>query len=819
VYAHLWNMRRCILVTVFCASLGSAIGVAQRGKLGVRDLIEMSVFTVPETRVGDGGDTAVDFSPDGSHFLVVTTRGSVETNEIESTLWVLDSASVNDALASHSTNKPIQPRVAARLSAVTNEAHVISQAKWSQDSKSILFLGQPATDSRRLYQVDIADGAVQPLTPSGVTVTHYELGQGVIVYIAAVPDEAVERALVGRSINANARAVTGMPLDAILFPSLWRDGDDWKSHELWEIRSGINKRLLDRGSGHSVRMIFDEGYGSILSLSPDGRSAVVLQSLDWNPSWEEYEPAEPYAKFHPDRSISKFLHYWDDLPAGYILVNLDNGTVRPLVNAPIARFQGYGQPTQAVWSQDGNRVLLGATYMPLSAVDTEERARRGTPCAATVVDVRSLNSACVATMDLAGKPKARFVKNVAFGRSNQEIILDIVNVDRGQQPSETYLESDGLWKPEPPSSILLTDIKKDHARKMSLSVFAHQDLNQPPALFGMNDSGNKPVKLWDPNPQLAAFKLGDVSVLQWKDAAGHQWVAGLVKPPDYVPERKYPLVIQTHGFAQHRFLTDGGYTTALAARPLASAGMVVLQMPYNPEHFNTAQELPDQILGFESAIDLLTAKGVIDPSRVGIIGFSRTCYHVEGVLIKDAPRFGAATIADGVDESYVQYLKNSLGPDQKSEQEAIYGTKPFGDGLKTWEKWAPGFNLDKVRTPLRLEATSGPGAVLGEWEIYTSLRLQGKPVDLVSFPNGVHELVKPWERFASQQGNVDWFRFWLKGEEDPDPAKAEQYACWRELREFQESNEKKSEGLTIRLRKLQQEPKEETTPKASSVVH
>jgi hypothetical protein len=25
---------------------------------------------------------------------------------------------------------------------------------------------------------------------------------------------------------------------------------------------------------------------------------------------------------------------------------------------------------------------------------------------------------------------------------------------------------------------------------------------------------------------------------------------------------------------------------------------------------------------------------------------------------------------------------------------------------------------------------------------------------------------------ASQQGNVDWFRFWLVGEEDPDPTKA-----------------------------------------------
>jgi hypothetical protein len=28
---------------------------------------------------------------------------------------------------------------------------------------------------------------------------------------------------------------------------------------------------------------------------------------------------------------------------------------------------------------------------------------------------------------------------------------------------------------------------------------------------------------------------------------------------------------------------------------------------------------------------------------------------------------------------------------------------------------------------------------------------------------------------------VDWFRFWLKNEEDPDPAKAEQYKRWREL--------------------------------------
>ena len=67
---------------------------------------------------------------------------------------------------------------------------------------------------------------------------------------------------------------------------------------------------------------------------------------------------------------------------------------------------------------------------------------------------------------------------------------------------------------------------------------------------------------------------------------------------------------------------------------------------------------------------------------------------------------------------------------------------------------------------------------------------------MIYFPNGVHELVKPWERLASQQGTVDWFCFWLKNEEDPIPAKAEQYARWRALRELQQENEAKQKTAT-----------------------
>jgi hypothetical protein len=114
--------------------------------------------------------------------------------------------------------------------------------------------------------------------------------------------------------------------------------------------------------------------------------------------------------------------------------------------------------------------------------------------------------------------------------------------------------------------------------------------------------------------------------------------------------------------------------------------------------------------------------------------------------------------------------------------------RPFGDGLATWVAEAPGFNLHKVSTPMRLESHGNgfPGAsVLEQWEWYSNLTKLGKPVEYVFLPEADHLLVKPWERQVSQEGAVDWFRFWLTGEEDPAPAKREQYARWRELRQRQ----------------------------------
>ncbi len=58
---------------------------------------------------------------------------------------------------------------------------------------------------------------------------------------------------------------------------------------------------------------------------------------------------------------------------------------------------------------------------------------------------------------------------------------------------------------------------------------------------------------------------------------------------------------------------------------------------------------------------------------------------------------------------------------------------------------------------------------------------------MVTLEEDDHPLQKLWNRLVSRGGTVDWFRFWLKGDEDPDPAKREQYERWRELRKVHQA--------------------------------
>jgi predicted peptidase len=122
-------------------------------------------------------------------------------------------------------------------------------------------------------------------------------------------------------------------------------------------------------------------------------------------------------------------------------------------------------------------------------------------------------------------------------------------------------------------------------------------------------------------------------------------------PPDYIAGKKYPLVIQTHGFDSQGFVIDGDHISASAAQPLAGKGIVVLQMnDIFYDSLDTAQELERAMSAYENAVNYLDEKGIIDRSRVGLVGFSRTCLYVKYTLTHSTQHFAAAIAAEGFDD-------------------------------------------------------------------------------------------------------------------------------------------------------------------------
>ena len=181
-------------------------------------------------------------------------------------------------------------------------------------------------------------------------------------------------------------------------------------------------------------------------------------------------------------------------------------------------------------------------------------------------------------------------------------------------------------------------------------------------------------------------------------------------------------------------------------------------------------------------------QGLVDPERIGIIGFSRTCFYVLEALTTSALRIKAASITDGVLADYLQYLLavDESGNSLANDADNMIGAPPVGAGLQQWLHRSPLFNIVKVNTPVMVVAIGRPRLPF-MWAPYAAMRYLHKPVDLILLNNNEHVLSNPAARLASQGGSVDWFRFWLQGYEDSDPAKADQYTRWRELRKLQEA--------------------------------
>ena len=724
-------------------------------------------------------------SPDGKHFLLITQRGVLKTNRLEATIWLFDRTAVRDYVSGRSSTKPV-PKVVATLSAPGNTP-AISAVRWV-DANRVAFLGKNESPYQQLFLSPIDGASAKAVTESHRYVSAYDISGDVIAYTSLIP------AAPSHDASDEIVDVTGKNIYSLLYsqPKAIADIDEeglqTYPSELHVLRNGKEVPVTFRSEDKPLRLFIPT-----LALSPDGRWLITVAPVHKLPNeWREYEPNSKWdaLRLRPENTYAVA----DENPwkaSQYVLVDLETGLVSPLLDAPAGRGLIFVAPTKAFWFEDSQRAILTNTFLPLT--HDPDRKLRSTSPAVVMADIpgRALRPICFLQQAQTRSAGWFGVQDVSWNQSNHQVTVTYAGrSDLGgaqAPPVQKYAWRSGSWEK-------ILSSAGDELDEVNLSIV--EDLDHPPALSGRVTNHAEDRIVWDPNPQLGRVLLGRVRPYLWNDKFGNQRHGLLALPPDYDPRVRYPLVIQPYGYDPNRFFADGAFTTGYGGRALAAKGIVVLQMETPMTHYRSPDEGSFQVEGFESAINQLSEDGFIDRRHVGILGFSYTCFHVLHAITHRPDLFEAASITDGVNTSYMQYVLATDGGVAQEQFEQTIGAEPFGRGLLQWYASSPGFNFDMTRTPLLISALER-GQLLEQWENYACLRKLKKPVDLIWLrkENAPHILVQPAQRYLSQQMAVDWFCFWLKGDEDPDPAKRAQYERWSDLRRLQRENREHADSL------------------------
>jgi dienelactone hydrolase len=716
------------------ATVADAIGMTQIG-----DRSYLDAFT-------KGGNVA-QFSPDGSRFAFVVQKGNLENDTVEFRLLVFKTV---DAFTSP------HPEVVATLASSSNR-EAISHVKWLQDNDMLVFLGEQPRETPQLYRVSCTTRRLEKLTSSPTPVVAYSVSDRgrSFVYVAEIPSHPQ----ITREMREQGFVVTS---------ERWSDLYVDRKPE-FDVHKEIFVKTASMESPASLGVFdfYPDPEAIQLKISPDGQHALIKALISTPPAaWKEYHPG--FTTF--SNATACAAGETEFCPEQYLLINVEKKTIEPLIDAPIMHTT-VGVQEVFAWTRE-NSVLLVNAFLPLRSIGGEEYNQR-------------LHNVYAAEVLLPG----REIEKISERQTPFEAAY--IHADSAQDRflTQSYVASDapvefrkddGGWKW---AKLIPSALNSENG----LSVTLDQGPNSPPKLVANDPKTKQKAVLLDLNPQFAQLAFGHVRTFQWTTRNGYHEEGLLYYPTNYVAGKRYPLVLQTHGVVRNRFWINGPFTTAFAAQPLAGHGFFVLQMPigdiYNKEALDevtkilgTAREGPYFLALFESAIDELDRKGLIDRTRVALTGFSRTVYHVLYTLTHSRYHFAAAVLADGADLGYINCVYSAIFT---SICEKMNGGPPYGGTLSNWARESPTFRLDKIEAPLLLQAITAP---IGEWEILAGLRWLKKPVEMLNFyPEGDHALVRPRQRMLSQQTTVDWYCFWLKGEEDRDPAKAEQYRRWRKL--------------------------------------
>ena len=554
--------------------------------------------------------------------------------------------------------------------------------------------------------------------------------------------------------------------------------------------------LLDRRGGEARALTKVTDDIDSYDWSPDGKRIVLAMAASGEPAQKADGPA---AK-RPKPIVIDAMHFKEDV-AGYLgsgheqhlyLLDVAGGAVTALTAD--AGFNDAGP----VWSPDGQRIVFTRTHGKGTDPDgtasiSVVEARAGTaphelarpfapntqhlawsPDGQLVAYLQGrepkyygyMQDQLVVVPAAGGAPRVlsahldRAVMSYAFSADGAAITL-LVEDDGSTYPARLGLARNEVTRLVA-SPISVAAVSAADGR---VAMVASNDITAS-EVYALESGGARRLTTHG-DALLAQVQLGAIEDISFHSRDGTEVHGMVVKPPGFVAGRKYPMILIIHGGpnGQDDHSEDfGGYI--FRRQLLAAQGYVVLGVNYRGSSGRGAafaqaifadwghKEVEDLLAG----VDFVVARGMADPARLGIGGWSYGGILTDYTIASD-PRFKVAFSGAGSanqismygSDQYIMQYTNELGPPWRNTALWLKVSYPF-------------FHADRIHTPTLFMGGDRDFnvPVAGGEQMYQALRTLGIPTQLVVYPDQFHEFTRPSFLKDRLEREVAWFGQYLQ---------------------------------------------------------
>jgi dipeptidyl aminopeptidase/acylaminoacyl peptidase len=581
-------------------------------------------------------------------------------------------------------------------------------------------------------------------------------------------------------------------------------------------KSATNPRWSPDGQWLAFLSNRVEDKNQIFVIDPSGGEAQQLTKSETaisNFAWSEdgktiaYTASEPTAQPLKDRK--DYYGDYDVVREGYSYVHLWTLDVAEAMKSPLVGKQRTKKADFSIdsfsWSPDGSAIAFSATVNP----DLIQ---------GTTADIYLLNLKDDSVKKIVDQPgpdnNPRFSpdgKQIVFSSAMGEKLffasnskLAIVGVDGGTPKSitDSFDENPGLlewnrngiyfagsqktaahlFRADPATAKIVRISQPDDLMAGSFSfthsgdriAFTAASPTSMNELFVSDLRSFTPRKLTNLNDQAKAFTLGTREVISWKSQDGTTVEGILIKPANFDPTRKYPLLCVIHGgptgVDRPVLLTpDARY---YPSDIWAGRGALILKVNYRGSagYGEKFRKLNVRNLGVGDAwdvlsgVDYLIGKGWVDKDKVACMGWSQGGY-ISAFLTTSTDRFVAISVGAGISNWATYYYNTDITPFTIN----YLGNDPAMDP-EIYAKTSPMSYIKNAKTPTLIQhgELDRRVPIANGYELRQGLENRGVKVEMVVYKGFGHPITKPKAMRAVMQHNLSWFGHYIWGDPMPD---------------------------------------------------